>query len=214
MADPLSKQTIGAIVIPHVGNLRNDIIEEVHSTKYGGHLGIKKTWWALSDVYWWLGLGTEVQQFVSRCDACAGNKSDTKKPGGLLQPLEIPDEPSESVSLDFITYLPNTRDGHTAILVFVDRLTKMVHFVTTTTDVSAEDTAKLFVAHVFRLHGLPRVLVSDRDLRFTSRFWYEVTQTLGTKLKMSSAFHPQTDGQIERTNRTLEQMLRSFIGPT
>ncbi|GJP49622.1 hypothetical protein CLOM_g8808 [Closterium sp. NIES-68] len=120
----------------------------------------------------------------------------------------------ESVSLDFITYLPNTRDGHTAILVFVDRLTKMVHFVTTTTDVSAEDTAKLFVAHVFRLHGLPRVLVSDRDLRFTSRFWYEVTQTLGTKLKMSSAFHPQTDGQIERTNRTLEQMLRSFIGPT
>ncbi|GJP33550.1 hypothetical protein CLOM_g18077 [Closterium sp. NIES-68] len=202
------------IVVPHVGNLRNDIIEEVHSTKYGGHLGIKKTRWALSDVYWWPGLGTEVQQFVSHCDACARNKSDTKKPGGLLQPLEIPDEPWESVSLDFITDLPKTRDGHTAILVFVDRLTKMVHFFATTTDVSAEDTAKLFVAHVFRLHGLPRVLVSDRDPRFTSRFWHEVTRTLGTKLKMSSAFHPQTDGQTERTNRTLEQMLRSFIGPT
>ncbi|GJP70425.1 hypothetical protein CLOP_g1368, partial [Closterium sp. NIES-67] len=225
MADPLSRQPIGAatgleetedkaIVVPHVGNLRNDIIEEVHSTKYGGHLGIKKTRWALSDVYWWPGLGTEVQQFVSRCDACARNKSDTKKPGGLLQPLEIPDEPWESVSLDFITDLPKTRDGHTAILVFVDRLTKMVHFVATTTDVSAEDTAKLFVAHVFRLHGLPRVLVSDRDPRFTSRFWHEVTRTLGTKLKMSSAFHPQMDGQTERTNRTLEQMLRSFIGPT
>ncbi|GJP62824.1 hypothetical protein CLOP_g19847, partial [Closterium sp. NIES-67] len=81
-------------------------------------------------------------------------------------------------------------------------------------DVSAEDTAKLFVAHVFRLHGLPRVLVSDRDPRFTSRFWHEVTRTLRTKLKMSSAFHPQTDGQTERTNHTLEQMLRSFIGPT
>ncbi|GJP80461.1 hypothetical protein CLOP_g10671, partial [Closterium sp. NIES-67] len=148
MADPLSRQPIGAatgldetedkaIVVPHVGNLRNDIIEEVHSTKYGGHMGIKKTRWALSDVYWWPGLGTEVQQFVSRCDACARNKPDTKKPGGLLQPLEIPDEPWESVSLDFITDLPKTRDGHTAILVFVDRLTKMVHFVATTTDVSA-----------------------------------------------------------------------------
>ncbi|GJP57580.1 hypothetical protein CLOP_g20993, partial [Closterium sp. NIES-67] len=188
--------------------------EEVHSTKYGGHLGIKKTRWALSDEYWWPGLGTEVQQSVSRCDACARNKSDTKKPGGLLQPLEIPDEPWESVSLDFITDLPKIRDGHTAILVFVDRLTNMVHFVATTTDVSAERYAKLFVEHVFRLHGLPRVLVSDRDPRFTSRFWHKVTRTLGTKLKMSSAFHPQTDGQTERTNRTLEQMLLSFIGPT
>ncbi|CAI7834108.1 unnamed protein product [Closterium sp. NIES-54] len=90
----------------------------------------------------------------------------------------------------------------------------MVHFMPTTTDVSAEDTAKLFVTHVFRLHGLPRVMVSDRDPRFTSRFWQEVIKTLGTKLKMSSAFHPQTDGQTERTNRTLEQMLRSFISPT
>ncbi|GJP69044.1 hypothetical protein CLOP_g25671, partial [Closterium sp. NIES-67] len=200
-----------SIVVPHVGNLRNDIIEEVHSTKYGGHLGIKKTRWALSDVYWWPGLGTEVPL---RCVKCVRNKLDTKKPGGLLQPLEIPDKTWESVSLDFITDLPKTRDGHTAILVFVDRLTKMVHFVATTTYVSAEDTAKLFVAHVFRLHGLPRVLVSDRDPRFTSRFWHEVTRTLGTKLKMSSAFHPQTDGQTERTNRTLEQILRSFIGPT
>ncbi|GJP36783.1 hypothetical protein CLOM_g21263 [Closterium sp. NIES-68] len=93
--------------------------------------------------------------------------SDTKKLSGLLQPLEIPDGPSKSVSLDFITDLPKTRDGHTAILVFVDRLNKTVHFVATTTDVSAEDTTKLFVAHVFHLHGLPRVLVSDRDPCFT-----------------------------------------------
>ncbi|CAI7798149.1 unnamed protein product [Closterium sp. NIES-54] len=218
VADPLSRQPIGAateeIVVPHVGNLRNDILAEVHATKYGGHLGVKKTRWALSDVYWWPGLGIEVQQFVTRCDTCARNKPSTQKPGGLLQPLEIPDEPWESVSMDFITDLPKTRDGHTAILVFVDRLTKMVHFVPTTTDVSAEDTAKLFVTHVFRLHGLPRVMVSDRDPCFTSRFWQEVIKTLGTKLKMSSAFHPQTDGQTERSNRTLEQMLRSFISPT
>ncbi|CAI7770301.1 unnamed protein product [Closterium sp. NIES-53] len=202
------------IAVPQVGNLRNDILEEVHATKYGGHLGMNKTRWALRDVYWWPGVGSDVQQFVARCDTCARNKPDTQKPGGLLQPLEIPSEPWESVSLDFIADLRRTRDGYTAILVFVDRLTKMVHFVPTTTDVSAEDTARLFVTHVFRLHGLPRVLVSDRDPRFTSRFWREVTETLGTKLKMSSALHPQTDGQTERTNRTLEQMLRSFISPT
>ncbi|GJP48756.1 hypothetical protein CLOM_g8031 [Closterium sp. NIES-68] len=201
------------IVVPHVGGLRNDILTEVHTTRYNGHLGINKTRWILREVYWWPGVGKDVQQFVARCDACARNKPDTQKPGGLLQPLEIPDEPWESVSLDFITDLPKTREGHTAILVFVDRLTKMVHFVPTTTDVSAEDTARLFVSHIFRLHGLPRVLVSDRDPRFTSRFWQEVTRKLGTKLKMSSAFHPQTDGQTERTNRTLEQMLRSFISP-
>ncbi|GJP34010.1 hypothetical protein CLOM_g18492, partial [Closterium sp. NIES-68] len=218
LADPLSRQPIGEatglkIVVPHVGGLRNDILTEVHTTRYNGHLGINKTRWILREVYWWPGVGKDVQQFVARCDACARNKPDTQKPGGLLQPLEIPDEPWESVSLDFITDLPKTREGHTAILVFVDRLTKMVHFVPTTTDVSAEDTARLFVSHIFRLHGLPRVLVSDRDPRFTSRFWQEVTRKLGTKLKMSSAFHPQTDGQTERTNRTLEQMLRSFISP-
>ncbi|GJP40574.1 hypothetical protein CLOM_g238 [Closterium sp. NIES-68] len=206
MADPLSRQPIGA------ATGLDETEDKAHQV--WGTPRYQENPVGQSDVYWWPGLGTEVQQFVSHCDACAHNKSDTKKPGGLLQPLEIPDEPWESVSLDFITYLPKTRDGHTAILVFVDRLTKMVHFVATTIDVSAEDTVKLFIAHVFHLHGLPRVLVSDRDPRFTSRFWHEVTRTLGTKLKMSSAFHPQTDRQTERTNCTLEQMLRSFIGPT
>ncbi|GJP43618.1 hypothetical protein CLOM_g3058, partial [Closterium sp. NIES-68] len=129
----------------------------------------------LSDVYWWPGLGTEVQQFVSRCDACARNKSDTKKPGGLLQPLEIPDEPWESVSLDFITDLPKTRDGHTAILVFVDRLTKM---------------------HMFSAYTGYHVYWCPIEIRaLPNRFWQEVTRTLGTKLKMSSAFHPRRMGK-------------------
>ena len=107
--------------------------------------------------------------------------------------------------------LPLTRDKHDAIVVFVDMLSKMVHFVPTTTTASALTTAQLFFEEIFRLHGLPRVIVLDRDLKFTSKFWKTLFQHLGTKLAMSTAFHPQTDGQTERMNRTLEDMLRAFV---
>jgi hypothetical protein len=116
--------------------------------------------------------------------------------------------------MDFIMELPLTKNGHTAILVFVDRLTKMVHLVPTTTDVSAEGTAKLYVDNVFRHHGLQDEFVSDRDVRFTSRFWQQVLSLVGTRQSMSTAFHPQSDGQTERVNRVLEEFLRSYVGPT
>ena len=106
--------------------------------------------------------------------------------------------------------LPLTKNGHTAILVFVDRLTKMVHLVPTTTDVSAEGTAKLYVDNVFRHHGLQDEFVSDRDVRFTSRFWQQVLSLVGTRQSMSTAFHPQSDGQTERVNTVLEEFLRSY----
>src|SRR5215217_1328932 len=112
--------------------------------------------------------------------------------------------------MDFITQLPRTKAGHDAIVVFVDTFSKMVHFVPTKTTASAPDTAKLFFDHIFKLHGLPKSIVSDRDAKFTSRFWQTLFNTLGTKLAMSTAFHPQTDGQTECTNCTLEDMLRAF----
>ena len=115
--------------------------------------------------------------------------------------------------MDFITQLPETRKGHDAILVFVDRLSKMVHFAPTRTDVSAKGVAQLFFEHVFRLHGLPKDIVSDMDAWLTSRFWKALMSLLGTRLSMSSAFHPESDGQTERVNRTLEQMLRMFVSP-
>ena len=115
--------------------------------------------------------------------------------------------------MDFITQLPETRKGHDAIMVFVDRLTKMVHFAPTRTEASAEDVAQLFMEHVVRLHGCPEDVVSDRDTRFASRFWKAVMALCGTKVSMSSAFHPESDGQTERVNRTLEQTLRMFVSP-
>lgn len=137
----------------------------------------------------------------------------TVKKAGLLQPLPIPSFKWESVSMDFITQLPTTKSGNDAVIVFVDRLTKMVHFAPTKTTCSAEDVACLFRDTVFKYHGLPSELISDRDVRFTSKFWTELSHLLGTKLKMSTAFHPQTDGQTERANRVLEDYLRHYINP-
>jgi hypothetical protein len=139
------------------------------------------------------------------------NKSSTQQSAGPLQPLPIPDRPWSSVSLDFIVSLPRTAAGYDAILVVVCRLTKMVHFIPTHTNVDAPTAAKLFFREVVRHHGMPRSLVSDRDPRFTSKFWEALFAIWGTQLAMSTAYHPQSDGQTERANRTLEDMLRHYI---
>ena len=132
-------------------------------------------------------------------------------PAGLLQPLEIPESPWSDVSMDWITDLPRTARGHTSILVFVCKLTKMVHFCPTTDQATAEGWARLFIENVVRLHGLPSKLISDRDARFTGSFTTELCRLLGTRQALSTSFHPQTDGQTERTNRILEEMLRHYV---
>ncbi|KAL1920728.1 uncharacterized protein VTP21DRAFT_11363 [Calcarisporiella thermophila] len=132
-------------------------------------------------------------------------------PAGLLQPLPIPTRRWEQISMDFIFQLPKTKRGFDAILVIVDRLTKRAHFIPTTTNASAVEVAEIFMQNIFKLHGLPAHIISDRDPQFTSRFWKALFEKLGTRLAMSTAFHPQTDGQTERTNRTLEEMLRCYV---
>jgi hypothetical protein len=128
-----------------------------------------------------------------------------------MQPLPIPTRPWQQVSMDLITQLPRSRSGNDAIVVFVDKLTKLVHYAATTTTVSAPQLATIFMREVVRLHGVPESILSDRDPRFTSHFWRAFWQQLGTTLTMSTAYHPQTDGQTERANRTLEEMLRARI---
>jgi transposase InsO family protein len=115
------------------------------------------------------------------------------------------------VTFDFIVKLPKTSRGNDSICVFVDKLTKLVHFVACKEEGSAKIFAELYVDHVFRLHGLSREFITDRDSRFTSAFWQEVTVLLGTRTVMSSSFHPQTDGQTERVNQTLETYLQHFV---
>jgi hypothetical protein len=130
---------------------------------------------------------------------------------GKLMPLPVPAYPWQQVSMDLITALPRSRSGHDAIVVFVCKLTKMVHFAATTTNVTAPQLATLFLQNILRLHGLPESILSDRDPRFTAHFWRAFWSQLGTTLTMSTAYHPESDGQTERSNRTLEEMLRSRI---
>ena len=132
------------------------------------------------------------------------------KPYGLLQPLPIPERPWGSISMDFITDLPKS-GKFDSILVVADRLTKMSHFIACKKSTSAMETANLLIDNVFRFHGLPDDIISDRGPQFTSKFWKSINDIFGIKVKLSTAFHPESDGQTERINQVLEQYLRGYV---
>ena len=141
-----------------------------------------------------------VKSFITTCDTCQWIKTSSQLPAGLLQPLLTPGQQWEQVTMDFIVEVPETSEGYNTIVVFVNRLSEMVHLQPTTTTATAMDIANIFFKTIFCLHGLPRVIISDRDTKFTSRFWQTLFKLVNTKLALSTAFHPQTDGQTERTN--------------
>jgi hypothetical protein len=199
------------VVVPEDEELQSLLISEFHDSKYAGHFGTSRTRIAVGRMFWWKSLAGDVAKYVSTCVACQRNKARRHKPYGLLQSLPVPEKPWHTVTFDFIVNLPKTSRGNDSICVFVDKLTKLVHFVACKEEVSAKDFAELYVDHVFCLHGLSREFITDRDSRFTSAFWQEVTVLLGTRTVMSSSFHPQTDGQTERVNQTLETYLRHFV---
>ncbi|CAI7863412.1 unnamed protein product [Closterium sp. NIES-54] len=131
-------------------------------------------------------------------------KSSRKRPAGQLQPLPPPERAWQQVTVDFVTGLPAGASGINAILVVVDRLTKMAHFITCKKSITAEETARLFISTIVRLHGIPASISSDGDTNFTSNFWRNLWQQFGTRLQFSSSNHPETDGQTEWTNQTME----------
>jgi RNase H-like domain found in reverse transcriptase/Integrase zinc binding domain/Chromo (CHRromatin Organisation MOdifier) domain len=204
----------GRIMVPDHGDIRHQVMAAHHANPFSGHQGRVRTLDLIGRTYWWKGIAKDVQTYVSACHDCQTNKPSNHKPHGLLQPLQVPERPWSSISVDFVTGLPEVGANQwDTIAVFVDRLTKMVHYVPCREKMSAADFAQVFLANVFRLHGLPLHIVSDRDPRFTSVFWQEVTTALQMARGFSTAFHPQTDGQTERMNRTMEEMLRHFITP-
>ena len=202
------------LVIPEHADLRAKLLEAHHDTPYSGHVGVNRTENLVARQYWWPHMRADVIAYVTQCAVCQRNKPTNTRPAGLLQPLQVPERPWISVSMDLITGLPQTRSGHTAIAVFVDRMSKMAHFVATQTTVGAAGMARLFLDNIFKLHGMPEDIVSDRDPRFTSIFWSELMAMLGAKRSMSTAYHPQSDGQTERMNRVLEDMLRHYCDPS
>ncbi len=199
------------LCVPNNQEIKQLIFNEHHDSILAGHTGIEKTYESIARTFYWSGMYEEIKNYVSSCLPCQQNKSRNSNKLGLLQPLPIPNQKWEQVSMDLITQLPRTKRGNDAIIVVVDKLTKMSHFIACKTAISATEVATLFMNEIVRHHGLPSSIVSDRDARFTSSFWKSLWKLLGTKLNMSTAFHPETDGQTERMNRTLEQMLRSYV---
>lgn len=200
----------GLLLVPDDDDIRRDILAHCHDDPAAGHFGLQKTFELVNRTFYWPGMRQFVKTFVSSCDTCQRNKSPRHKPYGLLQSLPIPETPWSSISMDFIVQLPPS-NGFTSILVFVDRLTKMAHFAPTHDEVDAAGTVALFLDHVVRTHGLPDDIVSDRGTTFTAQFTQACMDALRVKQNLSTAFHPQTDGQTERTNATLEQYLRCFL---
>lgn len=179
-----------------------------HDPPMCGHGGAKKTLEAVLSHFWWPRMRAVVDEHGHTCDCCPRVKASTSKPAGLLQPLQMSEETWSSVSMDLSTQLPLTKNGHDSIIVFVDRMSKMVHFAATTNEVSAEG-----IASLLRLHGLPQELVTDHDPRFCAKFMKELCKTLQVGQSMSTAFHPESDGQTERMNLVLEDMLRQYVSP-
>jgi hypothetical protein len=198
------------IYIPSNKTIKQKILEELHDSPAGGHLGYQKTVDSVRRQFWWQGITEDVKDYVFSCQKCQEMKTRHQQTGGLLQPLPIPRGKWQDVSVDFIMELPKTDRGINAIMTVVDRATKMVHLVPTTTEVTAPEVAELFRDFIWKYHGIPRSIVSDRDARFISLFWKNLMKILGTKLRMSTAFHPQTDGQSEKMNDLVEQILRIY----
>ncbi|CAJ2649147.1 unnamed protein product [Trifolium pratense] len=199
----------GRLVIPATSPSIPLLLAEFHSTPMGGHSGFLRTYRRLAANLYWVGMQKTVRDFVRACDVCQRQKYAATTPGGLLQPLPIPNNIWENLSIDFITGLPKSK-GFEAVLVVVDRLSKYSHFILLKYPYTAKSVAELFVKEVVRLHGIPSTIISDRDPLFVSHFWRELFKLQGTKLQMSSAYHPETDGQTEVINRCLESYLRCF----
>ena len=162
-------------------------------------------------MYYWQGMSTSIRKHVRECDACQRTKVTMQPPSGLLQPLPIPERPWRSIGMDFLGPLSKSASGKDMILVIIDRLTKMAHFIPTISIVTSKQMAELFLEYVFRHHGLPENIVSDRDPKFTVKFWQSLNKALGIKLFMSTLNHPQTDGQSEATVKIIQKLLRPFV---
>lgn len=192
------------------GPLRKELLRETHDPQWAGHPGVARMLALLCRTYYWPKMEEDVEHYVKTCLVCQLDKTERLKEAGLLQPLPIPERPWQSVSMDFILGFPKV-NGLASILVVVDRFTKYAVFIGAPKVCSAELTAELFFKNVIKYFGVPQDIVSDRDTRFTGRFWTALFNMMGSELKFSTANHPQTDGQTERMNQLLEEYMRHYV---
>ncbi|KAJ0752560.1 putative nucleotidyltransferase, Ribonuclease H [Helianthus annuus] len=201
----------GRIWVPLYGGLRELVMDEAHKSRYSVHPGLDKMYHDISTTYWWPSMKAHFATYVGKCLTCARVKVEYQKPAGLLQQPKIPHWKWEEISMDFVTGLPRSQRGNDTIWVIVDRLTKSAHFLPIKETDKFSTLADVYLKEVVSRHGVPTSIISDRDARFTSELWQAMHKSFGSRLDMSTAYHPQTDGQSERTIQTLEDMLRACV---
>ncbi|WVZ93805.1 hypothetical protein U9M48_039760 [Paspalum notatum var. saurae] len=197
------------LVVPKDMELRKRILDEAHTSMFTIHPRNNRMYQDLKQKFWWTRMKREIAKYVSECDVCQRIKTDHLKLVVMLQPLAIPAWKWEDVHMDFIVGLPHTQKGYDSIWVVIDRLTKSAHFIPVKTTYRAKQYDELYISRIVSLHSIPQTITSDRGSLFVSRFWEQLQAALGTNLVRSSAYHPQTSGQVERVNQILEDMLRT-----
>ncbi len=195
----------GLLIVPE--SVRTSVLQWGHSSGLACHPGATRTCMLIKQRFWWPSVARDARLFVLACPVCAAGKGSNRPPAGLLQPLSVPSRPWSHIAMDFVTGLPPS-GGMTVVLTVVDRFSKAAHFIPLPKLPSARETATVVLDHVFRIHGLPVNVVSDRGPQFVSKFWTEFCRQLGATASLSSGYHPQTNGQAERANQDLERVLR------
>jgi hypothetical protein len=199
------------LVVPKKEALKKKILDEAHTSRYSIHPGSTKMYHDQRQQFWWTRMKCEVARYISECDTYRKVKADYIKPGGLLQPLSIPEWKWDNISMDFIMGIPTTAHKFDLIWVIVDRLSKSAHFIPVNTNYRVQKYVEIYIAHVLCLHGVPKMIISDRGSQFVARYWEQLFASLETHLIHSSTYHPQTDGQTERVNQILKYMLRACV---
>ncbi len=210
-ADASASDAGGVLYVPSNASLRTWLLSAAHDSLLGAHRGAAKTAAWLSERVWWPSLESDVQAYVRGCEPCQRNKPDTRGKQGLPLSIAAPKRAWETICMDFIGPLPRTASGHDAVLVVVDKLTRWSYYIALRTTATAQEVFAVLQERVLSVHGMPRAIISDRDSRFTSHFWEHLWAAMRTDLRRSTAFHPQTDGQTERQNRTLIEALRAHV---
>ena len=200
------------MIIPDDVSTINFVVTELHNIPYSLHLGVQRTLYKVRKHFFWKGMTGHIREFVESCSVYQVAKSDPTLNYGKLQSTNIPEKKWTEVSLDFITDLPLTRGMKDSVRTVIDKATRMVHLIPCKKSITAAETAKLYWGQVVKLHGVPRILYSDRGTQFTSQFWKTLWGLTGTQLRYSTAYHPQTQGVVERMKAVVGQMLRCTIG--